>query len=77
MTPFHLTGDALWERMDRAVERVRQRLERGAAALEAAGIPYAIVGDSAVRAWVAQADEAAVRTARDVDFSLAAAIFRR
>lgn len=67
MTQFHLTGDALWERMDRAVERVRQRLERATTALETAGIPYAIVGGSAVRAWVAQADEAAVRTAKDVE----------
>jgi len=67
MTQFHLTGDALWERMDRAVEKIRLRLEKTTAALEAAGIPYAIIGGNAVRAWVAQADEAAVRTTRDVD----------
>jgi hypothetical protein len=67
MTKFHLTGDALWERMDRAVEKIRLRLERATRALEAAGIPYAIIGGNAVRAWVAQADEAAVRTTRDVD----------
>jgi hypothetical protein len=67
MTNFHLTGDALWERMDRAVEKIRLRLERATGALEAAGIPYAIIGGNAVRAWVAQADEAAVRTTRDVD----------
>jgi hypothetical protein len=70
MQPFHLTGDALWERMDRAVEQVRQRLERATAALEAAGVPYAIVGGNAVRAWVAQADEAAVRNTRDVDLMI-------
>src|SRR5262245_21716220 len=67
MTQFHLTGDALWERMERAVEKIRLRLERATTALEAAGIPYAIVGGNAVRGWVAQADEAAVRTTRDVD----------
>ena len=67
MTQFHLTGDALWERMDRAVEKIRLRLEKATTALEAAGIPYAIIGGNAVRAWVAQADEAAVRTTRDVD----------
>jgi hypothetical protein len=67
MTTFHLTGDALWERMDRAVEKIRLRLEKATGALEAAGIPYAIIGGNAVRAWVAQADEAAVRTTRDVD----------
>jgi len=65
-----LTGQALWDRMDRAVEKVQQRLERTAAALEGAGVPYAIIGGNAVRAWVAQADEAAVRTTRDVDILL-------
>jgi hypothetical protein len=45
-------------------------LERTAATLEQAGIPYAIIGGNAVRAWVAQADEAAVRTTRDVDILL-------
>jgi hypothetical protein len=70
MTAFTITGDALWERMDRAVEKVRHRLERTVQALEGAGIPYAIIGGNAVRAWVAQADEAAVRTTRDVDILL-------
>jgi 1,6-anhydro-N-acetylmuramate kinase len=70
MVSFHLTGEALWQRMERAVEKVQQRLERTAAALEQAGIPYAIIGGNAVRAWVAQADEAAVRTTRDVDILL-------
>jgi hypothetical protein len=56
--------------MDRAVERIQERLERATTALENAGIPYAIIGGNAVRAWVAQADEAAVRTTRDVDVLL-------
>src|SRR5215203_5831582 len=67
---FHLTGQALWDRMDRAVEKIQERLERTATVLENAGIPYAIIGGNAVRAWVAQADEAAVRTTRDVDVLL-------
>jgi hypothetical protein len=70
MPSFHLTGEALWKRMQRAVEKVQERLERTAATLEKAGIPYAIIGGNAVRAWVAQADEAAVRTTRDVDILL-------
>ena len=74
---FHLTGDALWRRMERAVEKIQERLERTATTLEAAGIPYAIIGGNAVRAWVAQADEAAVRTTRDVDILLRRADFPR
>lgn len=70
MVSFHITGEALWRRMERAVEKIQQRLERTAATLEQAGIPYAIIGGNAVRAWVAQADEAAVRITRDVDILL-------
>src|SRR5207244_10199492 len=75
MISFHLTGDALWQRMERAVQKVQERLERTATTLEQAGIPYAIIGGNAVRAWVAQADEAAVRTTRDVDILLRRADF--
>ena len=60
-------GDVSWERMAAAVEKVRQRLLRAASALEAAGIPYAVVGGNAVAAWVSRVDEAAVRNTQDVD----------
>jgi Uncharacterised nucleotidyltransferase len=66
MNELHLTEDFL-DRMVRAVEKVRERLRRAAAALEAAAIPYAVVGGNAVAAWVAQVDEAAVRNTQDVD----------
>jgi hypothetical protein len=56
--------------MERAVEKIQERLERTTRTLEQAAIPYAIIGGNAVRAWVAQADEAAVRTTRDVDILL-------
>ena len=56
--------------MVRAVELVRDRLLRTAAALEAAGIPYAVVGGNAVAAWVATVDPAAVRNTQDVDILL-------
>jgi hypothetical protein len=56
-----------WERMIRAVERVRQRLLRATAALERAGLPYAVVGGHAVASWVSAVDEAAVRNTQDVD----------
>jgi hypothetical protein len=53
--------------MIRAVEKVRERLERATKALEAAGIDYAVIGGHAVAAWVSRVDEAAVRNTRDVD----------
>lgn len=68
--PNRISGDLLWERMERAVEKVRERLSRAVAALDQAGVPYAVSGGNAVRAWVAQVDEAAVRTTRDVDILL-------
>ena len=58
------------DRMQRAVEKVRDRLLRSTAALEAAGVPYAVIGGNAVMAWVEQADEAAVRFTQDVDLVL-------
>lgn len=59
-----------WTRMIRAVEKVRERLLRAAAALNASGVPYAVAGGNAVAAWVSTVDEAAVRTTRDVDILL-------
>ena len=67
MIEFRYTGDELYARMERAVERVTARLRKTVEILEAAKIKYAIVGGHAVRAWVAQVDEAAVRNTRDVD----------
>ncbi len=53
--------------MVRAVEKVHERLLRSTAALEKAGIPYAVAGGNAVAVWVTRVDEAAVRNTRDVD----------
>jgi hypothetical protein len=58
------------ERMIRAVERVRDRLCRVASILGSAGIPYAVIEDNAVAAWVSRVDEAAVRNTQDVDLLL-------
>jgi Uncharacterised nucleotidyltransferase len=63
-------GEVSWERMMNAIEKVRQRLLRVAAALEKAGIPYAVSGGNAVAAWVSRVDEAAVRNTQDVDILL-------
>lgn len=58
------------ERMERAVLKVRERLLRATAALEAAGVPYAVVGGNAVAAWIEQVDETAVRATQDVDIAV-------
>jgi hypothetical protein len=63
-------GPVSWERMIRAVEKVRERLRRAAAALDAGGVPYAVAGGNAVAAWVSRVNEAAVRNTRDVDILL-------
>jgi hypothetical protein len=68
--PARPIGPVSWERMIRAVEKVRERLRRAATTLEAAGVPYAVVGGHAVAAWVSRVDEAAVRNTRDVDILL-------
>jgi hypothetical protein len=67
MVEFTITGEALWARMERAVEKVNARLRKTVQILETAKISYAVVGGHAVRAWVAQVDEAALRTTSDVD----------
>ena len=67
---YLIADEALLERMVRAVEKVRNRLKRTAAALESAGVPYAIAGGNAVAAWVATIDEAAIRNTQDVDIVL-------
>jgi hypothetical protein len=70
MLQVKYTGDALWARIERAVEKVKQRLERAARLLDGAAIPYAVIGGNAVQVWVAQVDEAAVRNTQDVDILL-------
>src|SRR5215470_11276352 len=50
-----------------AIDRVEKRLRRVAAALDAAGIPYAVVGGNAVAEWVSRVDRGATRTTKDVE----------
>ncbi len=70
MVEIRYTGDALWARIEKAVENVKDRLRRVVEALNSAGIPYAIVGGNAVQHWVSQVDESVVRNTRDVDVVL-------
>lgn len=50
-----------------AIERVQQRLRKVTAALDGAGIGYAVVGGNAVAAWVGRVDPGATRATKDVD----------
>ncbi len=64
-----------WQRMIEAVQAVRERALRATAALERAGIPYAVAGGNAVAAWVARVDRAAVRNTQNVDILVRRADF--
>ena len=70
MIEIRYSGDELWARIQRAVEKVRERLRRVTKALNDAGVPYAVIGGNAVQLWVAQVDESVVRNTRDVDIIL-------
>jgi hypothetical protein len=70
MVEIQYTGEALWTRIERAVNIVKDRLRRVSEALNSAGVSYAVVGGSAVQFWVAQVDESVVRNTRDVDIIL-------
>ena len=48
------------------MELVKGRLLRATAALENAGIAYAVIGGNAIAAWVGRVDESAVRFTQDV-----------
>jgi hypothetical protein len=65
-----LAANISWERMIRAVEKVRERLLRASSALEKAGVPYAVAEGNAVASWVSAVDESAVRNTQDVDLLL-------
>jgi Uncharacterised nucleotidyltransferase len=60
-------SEDILDRMERAVAKLRERLLRATAALNQAGVPYAVVGGNAVASWVATVDEGAVRNTRDID----------
>lgn len=70
MIEIKYSGDALWDRIERAVEKVKDRLRRVTSALNGANIPYAVIGDNAVQHWVSQVDESVVRNTQDVDIIL-------
>ena len=59
-----------WARLERAVELVRQRLERATRALQSADVPHAVIGGHAVAAWITQVDPGAGPNTRDVDIAI-------
>src|SRR5437588_7367394 len=64
-----------WEKALMAAEKVKERLRRATRALDAAGVPYAVVGGNAVAEWVGRVDDEAVRNTRDVDLLIRRADF--
>jgi hypothetical protein len=66
-----------WERMIAAVDAVRERARRIAAALDKAGIKHAVIGGNAIAAWVARVDIEAVRNTKDVDILVRREDFER
>ena len=64
-----------WERGLMAAENVKERLRRATGALDAAGVPYAVVGGNAVAEWVARVDPGATRNTKDVDILMDRADF--
>jgi hypothetical protein len=58
------------ERHFMALEDVQRRMQRILAALNDAGVHYALVGGQAVACWVSTRDPDAVRTTKDVDLLL-------
>ena len=63
-------GFSSWQRVIRIMEEVTSRMLRVTAALDRAGIPYAVIGGNAVATYVGRIDKAAVRLTADVDILL-------
>lgn len=59
-----------WDRIFMPIEKVKERCRRFSAAMEAAGVPYCIIGGNAVAAWVTSVDPEAERFTKDVDVLL-------
>jgi hypothetical protein len=53
-----------------AADAVRERMLRATAALDQAGVEYAVIGGNAVATWVGSVDPDAIRGTRDVDILL-------
>jgi hypothetical protein len=63
-------GADILDRMEQAVQKVRERLLRATSALNEVNVPYAVVGGNAVASWVATVDEGTVRNTPNVDIMI-------
>ncbi|MFN9718766.1 MAG: hypothetical protein ACK58L_08745 [Planctomycetota bacterium] len=70
MVEVRHNDEALWERNEKAVDSVKDRLRRVCEALDHAQIPDAVIEDNAVQYWVAQVDRSVVRNIQDVNILL-------
>src|SRR4051812_21819552 len=68
--PVLRPGIESWRRAMAATEEVERRMLRVTALLDAAKVPYAVIGGNAVAAWVATIDKGATRPTKDVDILL-------
>jgi hypothetical protein len=68
--PILPVGLRSWKRSTAAAEEIYQRMLRSTAALNVAGIAYAVMGGNAVASWVGSVDKAAARFTKDVDILL-------
>jgi hypothetical protein len=68
--PVLRPGFESWRRAMAASEEVERRARRFTAVLDAAGVPYAVIGGNAVAAWVGTIDKEAIRSTKDVDVLL-------
>jgi hypothetical protein len=59
-----------WERVQMAIDAVKDRLTRITRLLDDHGIPYAVVGGNAVAAYMSQVNPIAVRATKDVDLMI-------
>ncbi len=59
-------GTATFQAYVMAVDRVEKRLKRVAAALDLAGVRYAVIGGNAVATWVGRKNRSATRATKDV-----------
>jgi len=66
ITPVYFSWEVVMK-AERAVEKVRELLRRTVETLNAARVPFVVIGGNAVAVWVATRDEGAVRNTKDVD----------